>query len=249
MAASTRWISTLAIAAALAIGAGSRAAAEAFVLAVSWQPAFCETRPAVPECRTQTAERFDATNLTLHGLWPEPRGNVYCGVDDRARAADEAGHWDRLPAIGLTTATREALERVMPGSRSFLHRHEWLKHGTCHGGSPEAYFSDSLRLVAELNASPVRTLLAEGIGRVLTGRAIRAQFDSAFGDGAGRRVEIVCRRVGARRLLVELRIALMGPLDPGRGLGDLLAEAPEREPGCTSGIVDRVGTGLTGDPS
>jgi len=153
------------------------------------------------------------------------------------------------PALGLTAGTRDALERVMPGSRSYLHRHEWLKHGTCYTGSPELYFGDSLRLMAELNDSPVRTLLAGSVGRVITGGAIRARFDEAFGAGAGRRVEIVCRRVGARRLIVELRLNLSGQAGSGAGLGGLLAAAPERLPGCGSGIVDRVGIGLADDPS
>jgi len=250
MNGSMRWTPILAMAVALASAVPwSAAAADQYVLAVNWQPAFCETRPALPECRTQTADRFDASHLALHGLWPQPRENVYCGVDAGHRAADEAGRWDRLPAIGLTAGTRDALERVMPGSRSYLHRHEWLKHGTCYTGSPELYFGDSLRLMAELNDSPVRTLLAGSVGRVITGGAIRARFDEAFGAGAGRRVEIVCRRVGARRLIVELRLNLSGQAGSGAGLGGLLAAAPERLPGCGSGIVDRVGIGLADDPS
>jgi ribonuclease T2 len=223
--------------------------AEQYVLAVSWQPAFCETRPDKPECRSQTEDRFDASHFALHGLWPQPRGNVYCGVAAPVRAIDEAGAWNRLPAIGLTEPTRTELERVMPGSRSFLHRHEWIKHGTCYGASPEGYYADSLRLMGELNASPVRDLLAAGIGRVVTAGAIRRQFDLAFGDGAGRRVEVSCRRVGARRLIVELKIHLAGQIVPESGLGALLAGAPETSPGCRSGIVDRVGTGLADDPS
>lgn len=244
---SVGWLVALAL---LAIGSAGRAVAadRLLVLAVSWQPAFCETRPVVPECTTQTADRFDATSFALHGLWPEPRETVYCGVVADQRAADRAGRWADLPAIGLTIGTRAALERTMPGSRSFLHRHEWVKHGTCYGASPEGYFADALRLMDELNASPVRALFADGIGRVVTGREIRRRFDQAFGPGAGDRVELSCRRVGARRLIVELKIGLAGPVGPDSGLAALLAVAPARRPGCTSGIVDRVGTGLTDDP-
>src|SRR3546814_10932851 len=74
---------------AIAAIAGHRpaAAADFFVLAVSWQPAFCETRPAKPECVTQDEDRFDASHFALHGLWPQPRGNVYCGVEPGLRAS------------------------------------------------------------------------------------------------------------------------------------------------------------------
>ena len=53
---------------------------QAYLLALSWQPSFCETKPSKPECESQTPQRFDATNLVLHGLWPQPRANVYCNV-------------------------------------------------------------------------------------------------------------------------------------------------------------------------
>ena len=75
----------------LAVAVGTPvAAAEVHVLAASWQPAFCETRPAKPECLSQTEDRVDATGFSLHGLWPQPVDNVYCGVPPELRAVDEA---------------------------------------------------------------------------------------------------------------------------------------------------------------
>src|SRR6266536_5805604 len=53
-------------------GGGSGGAAEA-VLALSWQPSFCETHSSKPECAAETAASFEATHFTLHGLWPQPR--------------------------------------------------------------------------------------------------------------------------------------------------------------------------------
>ena len=68
-----------------------------FVLAISWQPAFCETRPEKPECDSQTPDRFDAANFALHGLWPQPRSRDYCGVDEATVRTDEDGDWHELP--------------------------------------------------------------------------------------------------------------------------------------------------------
>jgi ribonuclease T2 len=61
------------------------------LLAMSWQPAFCESRPDKVECRTQTDGRFDADHLTLHGLWPQPQGLEYCGVAERDRSTTYGG--------------------------------------------------------------------------------------------------------------------------------------------------------------
>ncbi len=241
-----RVFAALLAAASLACGAPA-AAAELHVLAASWQPAFCETRPQKPECTTQTDDRLDATSFSLHGLWPQPIDNVYCGVPPDLRAADEAGRWQALPPLELGGPTRETLDRVMPGSASLLDRHEWVKHGTCHAETPETYYRNSLRLMEELNASPVRALFAESIGSPLSGRAIRESFDAVFGEGAGDRVHVICRRVGARRLIVELKINLGGAITPERDLATLLLDAPRAFRGCDAGIVDRVGIGM-GDP-
>jgi ribonuclease T2 len=219
-------------------GPGPGGAADAdYVLAASWQPAFCERHRVTPECRSQTPERFDALNLALHGLWPEPRANVYCGVSRAQRAADEAGRWDELPAPDLTDRTLADLATVMPGTRSALHRHEWLKHGTCYGASSEEYFADSLQLMAELNASAVRRLLAARIGAHVTAREVRAAFDQAFGAGAGARVALDC----ADGLITELQIHLRGAIEATTRLADLLAAAPPVEPGCPGGRIDPAG--------
>jgi hypothetical protein len=105
------------------------------VLAVSWQPAFCETRPRLPECRSQTADRFDASNFALHGLWPQPRSQAYCGVDERTVAQDKRRRWRDLPWERLDDDLWSRLRQAMPGTRSGLHKHEWIKHGTCYDGA------------------------------------------------------------------------------------------------------------------
>ncbi|WP_242465189.1 ribonuclease T2 family protein [Rhodospirillum rubrum] len=227
--------------------APSSAQSSTFVLALSWQPAFCEGRPTKPECASQTADRLDADHFALHGLWPQPRGRAYCGVDAAAVALDKEGAWDRLPAVALSEPTRRALVRAMPGTASFLDRHEWIKHGTCAGAGAgpgaEAYYAASLALVEAINASPVRALVAGRIGGRLETADLRQAFDAAFGAGAGQRVSVSCVRDGGRSLISEIKLALAGPLGPdGTGvLAARIAAVPPVDPGCPGGIVDAVG--------
>ena len=49
-----------------------------YVLAISWEPAFCEDHEGKSECQRETEQTFDATHFSLHGLWPQPKGNFYC---------------------------------------------------------------------------------------------------------------------------------------------------------------------------
>lgn len=213
-----------------------------YVLAISWQPAFCEGNSRKRECRSQSGSRFDATHFTLHGLWPQPGTNIYCGVSAAERSAATEGRWRDLPRLALSLATERALAEVMPGSQSYLDRYEWVKHGTCYPSrEPEAYYRDSLRLLEAINDSPVRELFARNIGREVSASEIRASFDEAFGPGAGERVRLACRDDGPRRLIAEITVGLRGDVSAGTPVSGLILASSPTDQGCPGGIVDPVG--------
>lgn len=231
----------------LLFGGANQVRAAEYVLAMSWQPAFCETHRDKLECLTQTSQRFDATALALHGLWPQPKGAAYCGVDRKIKARDKAGDWDKLPVSLLPAGNWSVLQKIMPGTQSYLHRHEWIKHGTCSGLSQTRYFRVSSQLLALVNRSPVRRLLKSRLGRLVMRKDIAAAFDKAFGPGAGKRVVFKCRQVGARWLLTEIRLHLSGSLGSLSGkadMGRLLLAAQPVSPGraeCGVMTIDPVG--------
>jgi len=130
----------------------------------------------------------------------------------------------------------------MPGTRSFLQRHEWVKHGSCHeNGSANGYYSDSLRLVNELNNSPVQQLFLDNLGKFLKVEAIQGAFNKAFGKGSGQRIRLKCRKDGSRLLISELTIGLYGEFDEDSTLSSLILAANPTGSGCKGGIVDRAG--------
>jgi ribonuclease T2 len=213
---------------------GQAAGEKDYVLALSWQPAFCETHRDKLECLTQTSTRFDAKALVLHGLWPQPKGAVYCDVDSKVKAQDKAGKWDKLPASTLSASSWAVLQKVMPG--------------TCSGMSQERYFKTSAQLLALVNRSSVRTLLKSRLGTLVMRKDIVAAFDKAFGAGAGKRVVFKCQKVGARWVLTEMRLHLSGALGStlsGKAdLGRLLLAAEPVSPGraeCGVMTIDPVG--------
>ena len=212
-----------------------------YVLAVNWQPAFCETAERTPECRNQQPNSFEASHFTLHGLWPQPRNNEYCDVSQRDIWASRDGRWRDLPALDLTIAQRRELDQVMPGSQSGLDRHEWVKHGTCYGTGQREYYADSLDLMLALNTSEVVDLFAGNIGKRITLAQVRTTFDTAFGPGAGDRVSISCIEDGNRILITELQINLTGEITGSDDLGALMLAAEPTESDCRSGQVDAVG--------
>lgn len=213
------------------------------LLALSWQPGFCETKgPGGPqECRTQTPDRPDATSLALHGLWPQPNGTFYCGLSASQEKAVKDAKRSCLPEVALSARTRTELSRVMPGATSALDRYEWAKHGLCYSTTAEEYFAESVSLVDQINATGVATLFADHIGQELSLARIREAFDAAFGAGAGERVQIGCRKVGDRLLIVDVWVELKGEITPDRPIAELILAAPTVSSRCDGGIVDRAG--------
>jgi len=217
---------------------------EDYLLAASWQPSFCETKPSKTECRTQTAERFDATNLVLHGLWPQPRQNVYCNVSNDIIYLDKERRWSELPPINLSEATFQELKIKMPGLTSDLHLHEWYKHGTCYSNSPEEYYQESIALLDQVNDSLVGDLFASNIGNFLSSGEIRDQFDEAFGEGAGDKVQVKCKRdidEDRNEMVVELFINFKGNIELDTPIESLLEKGKVVSPGCSLGEIDPAG--------
>ncbi len=209
-----------------------------YVLALSWEPAFCSAMKDKAECKAETPVSYEASHFSLHGLWPQPRRNVFCGVDRATAALDDQHKWEQLPEPQMSAETKAALDKVMPGTQSVLERHEWIKHGTCYaGGTAEQYFKDEIRLINDVNASPVQAFMAANIGKVIQTADLRAKFDEAFGKGSGERVRVSCSKDG---MISELTIGLKGDIPSGAKLTDLIAASEATDAGCPSGLVAAV---------
>ncbi len=214
------------------------------LLALSWQPAFCEYRPSKTECQALNAGQLETATeqLSIHGLWPQPRGNIYCGVPSSVESIDKAGNWDALPPVAMDAETAENLAVAMPGFASGLERHEWIKHGTCYksaGGSDE-YYDDTMLVTDAVNAA-VAEFLADNVTREVDTEEIRDLFDQAFGDGAGDAVQFRCKGDQGRVLIQELWINLSGEIDPEGDIGALMVNAQPTSIGCPKGIIDPAG--------
>ncbi len=223
-------------------GSSSNSSEMDYILALSWQPAFCEMRPNKPECRSQRSGRFDVSNFSLHGLWPQPRNNLYCGVPQNLEALDKAGRWGDLPKLELTDDLRRELAQKMPGYRSYLHRHEWIKHGTCIPSiTPQQYFEVSLRLLNAFNESALADMVRSNINRRLNIRELDLAYSKDFGPNAGTKLVANCHRDDGRRIYRELKLSLSGDILSEQSLSAFIASAPELGSSCPSGIVDPVG--------
>jgi ribonuclease T2 len=215
-----------------------------YVLALSWQPAFCESNEQRPECRALDPGDFAATHLTVHGLWPNDRPNAgptYCGIDEATRALDQPKSWCQLPEPEMSGITRAQLAQTMPGVMSCLDRHEWIKHGTCAGTGAERYFGETLRLAAAVQATAFAQAISANVGREVAAKQLIQAFEASFGAGSGDALTLVCSDRGD---LSEVRIALQASALEGElGGGDLHRGSPAPASRCPETIrIDRAGS-------
>jgi ribonuclease T2 len=204
------------------------------LLALSWHNSFCETHRGRKECRRRQAVYSADNRFVLHGLWPQPRDMLYCNVPYELKQLDKNKQWNRLPGLPLSNETRKELLRVMPGAASNLHRHEWIKHGTCSGEEPEAYFRQAIMLTKQVNDSKVGRFFAANTGRVVTLKQIRFKVDESFGKGSGKQVEMLCKK----GMITELWFHLKGE---GEDLSLLLKGGKKARSRCRKGRIDSAG--------
>jgi ribonuclease T2 len=188
-----------------------------YVLALSWQPTFCERNRDKPECRALDDGDYAAHHLSLHGLWPSgavDKGPSYCGVSGATANLDMPQQWCALPEPALTDSTRDDLRNIMPGVQSCLDRHEWIKHGTCSGLPAETYFAETVRLTAAVQATPLGALLSAEAGQRVDRRRFFDAFEESFGPGTTRALSLVCREGDLLEIRIALKLsAMFGGLD------------------------------------
>ncbi len=213
-----------------------KAVSKSNLLALSWQNAFCETHRYRKECKRSQHLFGTQSNFTLHGLWPQPKNRVYCGVDRRFVVADRHKQWHKLPEPKLSSKTRTALAEVMPGVSGNLHRHEWIKHGTCYGTDAQHYFQDAVSLAKTVRQSAVADFFRKNEGKRIGIERVRTLFDRTFGSGSGKRVEMRCKG----GLITELWLHLGSD---GSNLSKALLAGTPVHSRCRYGIVDKAGYG------
>jgi ribonuclease T2 len=204
------------------------------LLALSWQNAFCQTHQYKKECKSMNIKDFGATHFVLHGLWPQPRNNQYCNVSKKEIGKDKNKQWHKLNSLDLNTTVRKELSMLMPGYSSNLHKHEWVKHGTCYGTDANNYYYNAMALLTQVNDSALQKYFKLNIGKQVRLKEVRQVVDKAFGKGTGEHVTMNCNK----GLITELWFHIGNGDDTFK---DLLLKGKTPKSRCHKGRIDPVG--------
>ena len=180
---------------ALCMGRGGGAIAsdvgdfDLYILAQTWAPHFC-CRNA-DRCST-VPWAFSAKHLSLHGLWPgwaTPRSGhpspLNCATKAQLLSEQLPREYvDVAPSFTVWNAKKHVAEV------GELAKHEWRKHGTCSGLSPNDYFSEALRALQLLPGDRgTPAILTQNTGGSVGAAELRAQY----GRRVALRADKACR--------------------------------------------------------
>ena len=212
--------------------------ADSYVLALSWQPAFCEIKSNKPECSVTDPNVYQARHFTLHGLWPNQQ---QCGIDYGfcGEIKQKQENFCNYPAVDLDTASRDSLAEVMPSvsAGSCLERHEWHKHGTCQAHwSVQQYYELSADLTRQFNDSGMAYFMNRRIGQVVRTEDFMNRLAAVLGEAARNRIKLICKQ----DMLVEVQLMLAANLTLGHDLEALIVAAPSQQSGSECGSTFRV---------
>lgn len=198
---------------------------DGFVLAMSWQPGFCEWTPGgkrgKPECEAMESGQLTVTHLTLHGLWPNRQS---CGIS--------YGNCGGAPL----KLSKETVAYIGPWMPNFLYeskfgQYEWAKHGTCQTTlDADAYFRRAVDLVKQVDESEPGQYIRANIGGTISRKAFYEKLKDATGSDQYRdSVTLLC----SGRYLTEIRVRLPRDYKAGGSLKELLGDTPQRGGGET----------------
>lgn len=156
-----------------------------YVLALSWSPTYCADPRAAARDQAQCggARRYA---FVVHGLWPQ----------------NEIGWPQDCPTAvrDVPAALAQQQLDIMPSAR--LVQHQWSKHGSCSGLTPQAYFDLTRRVRASVATPPA--FVAPDKPLLVSAAEVRSKFIAANPKLRADGIAISCRDGRLR----EVRICL-----------------------------------------
>ncbi|NGZ85306.1 ribonuclease T2 family protein [Duganella aceris] len=202
---------------------------DSYVLAITWQPGFCEHvsyKGTKPECDAMNKGALPAKTLSLHGLWPNKKE---CGTQYGSCTGE---------AFALT---KETIDKVAPWMPNFFYErtfgaYEWNKHGKCQSLPPDEYFIKAVSAVKVVNDSEVGKIVLGSVGKSFRVSEFFDRVKARYGDKVAGSITLVCTQ---HKYLQEIRVSLPLEFSAERDLTTMVGSASpasSREIGCADEV-------------
>jgi ribonuclease T2 len=160
-----------------------------YVLNLSWSPDYCASNGDADPQQCSVGKRL---GFVLHGLWPQYT----------------TGYPSDCATIALPNQIRSRFTALFPSASLMIH--EWAKHGTCSGLTPEEYLTLAQNIKTSVSI-PIAYQRPEKAFRV-TSDQLRQSFMAANPNFSAATLVVNCS--GSGRFLQELLICFSREGEP-----------------------------------
>ncbi|TFW19518.1 ribonuclease T2 family protein [Duganella callida] len=202
---------------------------DSYVLAITWQPGFCEHTKyngKKPECDAMNGGTLPAKTLSLHGLWPNKKE---CGTNYGSCQGQQFA------------LSKDTVEKIAPWMPNFFYErtfgaYEWNKHGKCQSLAPDDYFLKAVSAVRVVNDSEVGSIVLGNVGKNIRVSDFFDRIKQRYGAQVADSITLVCT---GHKYLQEIRVSLATDFSTDRDLPRMMANAKPsgvRALGCADEI-------------
>ncbi len=211
----------------------------ASLLVVTWGPSLCKVDPSNVGCTSGHVGELGPT-LIMHGLWPQPPTQQFCGVpNEGGKRQDQQS--TSMSSLDLPRDVQANLDSMMSDAE-IMAPHEWRAHGSCSGVPPAEYFGIATELTEQVNEI-LDPVFEKSQGGHVSLSEVRDRFAGEFGADAGTRVSLNCRDVdGEGMVAYEVHVSLPPVTDLRHeantvALKDVITKGPEIAAACRRASV------------
>jgi ribonuclease I len=212
--------------------------ADHYALLMVWMPGLCKLEPDRAECKELSMRRYDGLNLAfmaLQSVRPNSAPNMFCYTMLGDESLDRSRQWCEMTEPRISKALAEQLRTLMPVMQSCQDRGLWARYASCTLYNANDYYTRAIKLARAAAKTQMNLKIAAAIGETAKMSDLVAAFTADFGEDKANAVDFICRKIGGRSHLFQVRItvtarALTRGLEPAflwKPMGPLRRSCPE----------------------
>jgi ribonuclease I (enterobacter ribonuclease) len=185
--------------------------ADHYALLMVWMPGLCKLEPDRAECKELTLRRYDGLNLAFMALQSVRRNsapNTFCFTMLGDESMDQSRQWCEMSESRLSKPLAEQLRTLMPVMQSCQDRGLWARYASCTLYNANDYYTRAIKLASAAAKTQMNLKIAAAIGKTAKTSELVEAFQADFGDDKGNAVDFICRKIGGRSHLFQVRITL-----------------------------------------